>query len=73
MLKPKYEWCFSKRKNKKIDAPDAIITETAKTNKNNIFSSKQTTQKKPPKIFRGFKLRTKSTIDVLNVKGQNGT
>ena len=44
-------------KLKKIGAADEITSSTAKSSKNNVFTTKETTDKVPPNIFRSFQVR----------------
>ena len=43
----------------KIGATDAITSQTAKKSDNNVFGSKQTTNKVPTNIITPFKVRKK--------------
>ena len=43
----------------KIGATDAITNQTAKKSDNNVFGSKQTTNKVPTNIITPFKVRKK--------------
>ena len=52
----------------KIGAADVMISETAKNSKNDIFRSKQTTNKVLAKIIR-FRSKKKGMIDVFKAKG----
>ena len=58
-LKAKYEWCFLTLKCDKKDATNAVLRETAKTCRNKLFTSKQTTNKVPRNIFRKNEERKK--------------
>ena len=58
-IKAKWEWCFSRLTWKKICAADAITSYTGKKSTNNEFRTKQTTNKVPHNIVRGFEVRTK--------------
>ena len=55
-LKAKYKWSFSRLKWRKIGGADGI---TSAKNRKNIFSSKQTTNRVAPNIFKGFEVRKK--------------
>ena len=44
---------------RKITSTDVITSLTTKSSKNNVFTSKQTTNKVPSNIFRGFEVGTK--------------
>ena len=58
-LELKYECSFSRLKCNKVDVADPIKNLTAKNSKNNVFKSKQRTNKVRLNTSRGFEGRKK--------------
>ena len=52
----------------KIGVTDAITSQTAKKSDNNVFRSKQTTNKVPTNIITPFKVRKKVRLKFLRPK-----
>ena len=61
-LKTKCEWCLLLLKWKSIRSTDPLSKETGKNSRNDVFASKQTTNKVLPNLFKDFEVRRKPVL-----------